>query len=747
MAIFSTTNFPVSSLVADIDYGNIGLPELQRPFVWPNVNIRNLFNSLYRGYPAGFLLFWETGAVAELRGIGTKNERAAPRLAIVDGQQRLTSLYAVVKGAEIIRSDFKKERVRIAFNPLSEKFDVADAAIGKDKTYIPDISELWKPETKLIAFIRTFVAELRATRDLSEEEKERIEEAISKLYHLPNYQFVALTLGASVDVEVIAEVFVRINGEGKKLNQADFILTLMSVFWDEGRAELKSFADRAAQPSNGSPSPFNHFIKPTPAQLLRATVGVALKRGRLQNVYSALRGRDAKTGLDNPRRRDEQFALMRQGLKATLDLANWHHFLGALTLAGYRGEKMISSETAIIYCYALYVIGLRDYAISRNEIRQSIAEFFFMVALTGRYTNSGETRFEADLSMLRDLPDGTAFLGKLRELCTTALTRDYWTITLPTQLATSAAQSPSLFAYQAALIKLDALALYGAVTIASLADPAIRGSKNGFEWHHLFPRGYLDRVGITEPKRINQIANFAPVEWPDNIKIGKQAPANYVPPLDGALSASQREQLYFWHALPPLWWELPYDEFLIARRVRMARVIEEAWNKLSGIGEKPSGPTTPLAELIAQGESHAVEFKSTLRINLHTGQADEKIQLAALKTIVAFLNTRGGTLLIGVADDGAPLGLEADGFSNEDKMELHLVNLVKDQIGDIFLPYVHPHFEDQDGHRVLIIRCDKGPKAAFVKDGNVHRLFVRGANATIELAGPSLAEFVKQRFG
>ena len=93
------------------------------------------------------------------------------RLAIVDGQQRLTSLYAVVKGAEIIRSDFKKERVRIAFNPLSEKFDVADAAIGKDKTYIPDISELWKPETKLIAFIRTFVAELRATRDLSEEER------------------------------------------------------------------------------------------------------------------------------------------------------------------------------------------------------------------------------------------------------------------------------------------------------------------------------------------------------------------------------------------------------------------------------------------------------------------------------------------------------------------------------------------------------------------------------------------------
>src|SRR5260370_28905984 len=126
MALFTTTNYPVNALIEDIDLGKIGLPELQRAFVWPNVNVRNLFDSLYRGYPAGFLLFWETGAEGGLKGIGAKNVRAVPKLAIVDGQQRLTSLYAVVKGAEVLRSNFKKPRIRIAFHAVLQIFSVFD---------------------------------------------------------------------------------------------------------------------------------------------------------------------------------------------------------------------------------------------------------------------------------------------------------------------------------------------------------------------------------------------------------------------------------------------------------------------------------------------------------------------------------------------------------------------------------------------------------------------------------------------
>ncbi|HEX8232388.1 MAG TPA: DUF262 domain-containing protein [Caulobacteraceae bacterium] len=152
MALFTTTAYPLTSLVEDIDSGKIGLPEIQRPFVWPNVNVRNLFDSLYRGYPAGYLLFWETGADATLRAIGANAGQKASSLAIVDGQQRLTSLYAVTRAKEVLRANFRKERIRIAFNPLARRFDVHDASVAKDKTYIPDISVLWHPETKLFQF-------------------------------------------------------------------------------------------------------------------------------------------------------------------------------------------------------------------------------------------------------------------------------------------------------------------------------------------------------------------------------------------------------------------------------------------------------------------------------------------------------------------------------------------------------------------------------------------------------------------
>lgn len=746
MTIFSPSSEPIVTLIEDIDRGKIGLPELQRPFVWPNVNVRDLFDSLYRGYPAGFLLFWKTGGEGTLKTIGTNAKQSIAELAIVDGQQRLTSLYAVIKGVEVIRADFKKERIEIAFNPLSERFDVADAAIRKDRSYIPNISTLWSAGYNQRQFREAYIKQLSETRELTDDEKGRIEDAINRLHDLTKYSFTALTLNASVDEPTIAEVFVRINGKGKALNQADFIMTLMSVFWEQGRVALEAFSQKAAMPSDGQSSPYNHFIKPSPDQMLRATVGLALKRARLENVYSALRGRDPTTGLDNPEKRKGQFALMEEAQQAVLNLSNWHHFLDALKLAGYRGQKMISSEAAIIYCYVLYLIGIRDYGIDRTTVRQIIAEFFFMAAMTGRYTNSPETRFEADLSMVRGLTDGAAFVARLREICTTTLTGDYWEITLPSQLATSAARSPSLFAYQAALIKLDAPVLFSPMKISAMVDPAVKSSKAALEQHHLFPRGYLEDEGVKDLKLINQIANFAPIEWPDNIKIGKQAPAAYVPALDAQLSGNERDYLYRLHALPHLWWEMPYEEFLVARRLRMAQVVRDAWNKLVGDTKAEAVAPTSIAELIAGGETGAVEFKSTLRTNLHTGQPDEKMHLSALKTIAGFLNAKGGTLLIGVTDNGEVLGLEADGFPNEDKMGLHLVNLIKDRIGDVFLPYIHPHFEDQGGGRVLAVRCERGPKAAFVKDGNQQRFFVRGGNATTELMGTSITDYVKQRY-
>ncbi|MBQ1016038.1 hypothetical protein KBX53_34955, partial [Micromonospora sp. M51] len=225
-------------------------------------------------------------------------------------------------GKEIIRANFKKERIRIAFNPLQSRFDVTDASIVKDRAYIPDIFELWKPGTNVFEFANNFVNELKKIRELSPDDINNVQSAIGRLHGLTQYSFTALTLNSSVDSETVAEVFVRINGEGKKLNQADFIMTLMSVFWDEGRSDLEQFARDAAAPSTDRASPFNHFIKPSPDQLLRVGVGLGLKRARLENVYSALRGRDASTGEIDAQKRDAQFDILRSAQERALNYTN-----------------------------------------------------------------------------------------------------------------------------------------------------------------------------------------------------------------------------------------------------------------------------------------------------------------------------------------------------------------------------------------------------------------------------------------
>ncbi len=746
MPLFTTTSYPLSSLVVDIEHGKIGLPDLQRPFVWPNVKVRNLFDSLYKGYPAGYLLFWETGMDSAVKPIGATAEAKPASLAIVDGQQRLTSLYAVMKGKEVLRADFRKERIRIAFDPLLERFDVADASTVKDPAYVPDISEIWKAGTALYPFASNFVNNLKKSRDVSDAEVNKIHEAISELHALQSYAFTTLTLNASVGPDVVAEVFVRINGEGKKLNQSDFIMTLMSVSWEEGRVELEAFARAATLPAPDKVSPFNHFIKPAPDQMLRVSVGLGLKRARLENVYGVLRGRDAATGEVDKEKSKAQFALVSNAQAKALNLTNWHHFLGGLSLAGYRHQNMISSQTVIIYSYVLYLIGIVDHSISRTAMRQAVAEFFFMASMTGRYTSSPETSFEFDIAQLRGLQSGEAYLAMLRQICETALTNDYWEITLPNALATAASRSPSRFAYQAALVLLNARALYSPLKVVDMIDPAIKGPKAAFEQHHLFPRGYLRKLGITEIREVNQIANFAVVEWPDNLIISDKAPAEYAPSFDTAMSGIDRDQMLKWHALPHEWWNLPYEEFLKSRRSRMAALVSEAYHKLCNNSPKSHSSSINVHELLASGESSNVEFKSTLRTNLHTGQPDEKMQLAALKSIAGFMNAKGGTLLIGVSDVGDAIGLAADAFDSEDKMGQHLVSLLKGRLGDVFLTYAHSRFEDSQGHRILVVRADPVYKPCFVKDGNAARFYVRAGNTTQELTGNSLTDYVQQRF-
>ena len=578
--LFKEVSYSLAKLLEDIGMGEIGLPEIQRPFVWGNTKVRDLFDSMYKGFPVGYLLFWANGASNGHRQIGTNTKQKVPRLLIVDGQQRLTSLYAVLKGIQVVHADYTKSHVSIAFRPRDERFEVTDAAVLRDPEFIADISELWCGELTRNRFVKEFISRLRKSRDVSEAEEDELTERIDRLYDLQNYPFTALELSSTVDEENVADVFVRINSKGTTLNQADFILTLMSVFWDEGRADLEAFCREARQPSAGNPSPFNYFIKPDPDQLLRVDIGVGFRRARLRAVYSILRGRDVETELYSDDLREQQFQTLQDAQAGVLDLQNWHEFLKSLMRAGYRSDKMISSNNALLYSYVFYLIGKRHYGLGSYELRNLIARWFYMTTLTSRYSGSFETRMEQDLAGLRAISTSQGYQEYLDHIIDDALTDDFWAINLPNSLATSSSRSPSLFAYYAALNLLDAQVLFSKMKVSELLDPALRAKKSATERHHLFPRGYLKSIGYSSTRDTNQIANYALVEWSDNIAISDRPPSEYFPAYAERFTQEELGNMLDWHALPENWAALTYPDFLEARRKAMARVIRDGYRRL-----------------------------------------------------------------------------------------------------------------------------------------------------------------------
>ncbi|WP_097868743.1 GmrSD restriction endonuclease domain-containing protein [Streptomyces sp. rh34] len=594
--LFRDTTLDVSDLVRGVQHGSIALPELQRPYVWPTAKARDLFDSMYKGFPVGSLLFWQTGVDPGTRQVGTDVKQFVAKHLIVDGQQRLTSLYAVITGTPIVREDFTTRVIRLAFRPSDGTFAVPDAAIEQDPEFLPDISVLWQEGNRRNA-VRGFLRRLRDKRAVDGDEEDRLDTALESVYGLGSYPFKIVELSDEVTDEEVADIFVRINSAGVKLNQADFILTLLSVYWDQGRKDLERFCRDSHQPSIAGASPFNWHITPDPAQLLRVTAVLAMRRAVLKQVYAVLRGRDADTGsTPSADRRSEQFVRLQNAQKHVLDLTNWHEFLQCLDRAGFRGTRMISSDNAVIYTYAMWLIGRVDHQVPLGRLRETLARWFFMAHTTSRYSGSFESQVEQDLGRLAAVAAGDAegYLAVLDKVIEDTLTQDFWVITLPNDLDTAAAKSPTLMAYIAALNILDADALLSTVKVRSRLDPAII-TRKGIERHHLFPRNYLKKNGVTDTKRINQIANMALVEWHDNIAISDDPPAAYWPRQLAAknLPADQLDRQRRWHALPPDWERMTYEEFLPARRKLIAATVQEAFLRLSDNAYRPPEPKAP----------------------------------------------------------------------------------------------------------------------------------------------------------
>ena len=587
--IFSNTTLTVNQLIEKIDTGELGLPELQRPFIWKDSKVRDLFDSLMRGYPIGYLMLWECPSLEKKKSIGVDlHSYDSPKEVIIDGQQRLTSLYAVMKGKKVINSKFDEKSIIISYNPLQDKFEVGYQATKKDPEWIYNISDVYTTSSSF-KFINSFIKRLSEYREckggvLTEAEQDTISENINAIVNLKNHTLPVFDIKANAEEEDVSEIFVRVNSGGVSLKQNDFILTLLSLYWDEGRKEIEEFSKESTFPTKGKTTSYNQITTVAAQDLIRVVMAYAFDRARLKYGYKLLRGADFdKRGAVDGELRIQRFDTLKDKLPDVLDVHSWHEFLKAIMNAGYLSGDLILSGNAIFYSYAFYLIAKHRFHASYNENMHLTSLWFFYASLVSLYTGSFESTVESHLNRIKDLSTLKEYKDFILSRVNERLTNDYFDITLVGSegLAVSGKGNNAWNAYVAALNIMDAKILFSKsnLLVSKLFEPGTDGNRKSLEKHHLFPKAHMKAQGYTDAK-INQMANYAFIDWKDNMDILDDAPSVYYPIVCEGRSDEEILRMEEENALPHGWENMPYEDFLVERRKLMAAKIKQAFDLL-----------------------------------------------------------------------------------------------------------------------------------------------------------------------
>lgn len=587
--LFQIENTQLQHLLSKVKTGELGLPDLQRPFVWQNNKVRDLLDSMMQGYPIGFVMVWHT---SNLNDYNTKNigedEKIykTPREVIIDGQQRLTSLFSAIYGIKIFDKNYNQREIEISFNALTRKFEVPDASTRKNKEYVSKISDLFiaKENNRSSKFIDDYISNINNDRQskevelLTDDEIETIKSNFNDLLNLQKYSLPSISINAEASEEDVSQIFVRVNSGGQKLNENDFILTLLSVYAKELRDKIDNFCQESRIPKQGTA--YNNLIEVEPSHIIRMSVGYGFKRARLKYAYMLLRGKDLLTGKVTEEYRNENLNILKNSLDTVLNLNNWHGFLNILTETGYVSEKIVASKIAIVFSYTMYLIAKYDYKLDSVSLRKCISKWFFMTSLTAMYSNSTETTAEKIYNDLKLIHSADEFIKYIDEQCAIRLTEDYFNVTLPKELETSAAISPSWYAYLASQNILHYPILFGNVPVSNYLLPGSSGSKNAIDKHHIFPKHYLETIGISDDRFRNQIANFTYIDYINNIEISDNEPIKYISNMKERFGEEEFETYCKQHALPQEFENMQYFDFLHERRKLMSQIIKKAYQRL-----------------------------------------------------------------------------------------------------------------------------------------------------------------------
>ena len=587
--LFKNIPSKVGDLVRDVRIGKIGLPDLQRPFVWKDNKIRELYDSMLKGYPIGYIMLWESPADYDEKksGIGINGKiYTEPKELVIDGQQRLTALVASMYGVKVKDKNFVEREIKISFNPLTREFAVWTSAFERTPEWIPKVSDVFlaKENNTISAFRRKYIRVVNEARNKREEkaltdaEEDLIENNINDLLNLSEYSLPTLEISYNAREEDVADIFVRVNSGGQSLTENNFIQTLISVYENETSDQMNLFCEQSRIPASGTS--YNNIIAIEPSHLIRMAVGVGFRRARLRYAYMLLRGKNLETGKYSAEERQENLAKFKEALLKVMDLNNWHAFLNCIGEAGYISKTQIASSNAVVFSYVLYLIAKYDYKLDAVRLKKTIAKWFFMGAITYFYTGSTESEVEKQFADLRNVHDAEQFIAYIERTITTRFTEDYFRLTLPNELNSAAAISPAWNGYIAAQVVLNTPMLFSATPVSKYFILGASGTKNAVDKHHIFPKNYLTQIGYMTDRERNQIANFTYLDYVTNIDISDDPPVEYVERYRNRMGEAEYHKTCEDHALPPDFEKMEYIEFLKERRLRMAQIVQKAYKKL-----------------------------------------------------------------------------------------------------------------------------------------------------------------------
>ncbi len=586
--LFERVDRQVGNLLADVLQGRIGLPDLQRPFVWADAKVRDLFDSMMKGFPVGYVMLWASPAdYTNTKQIGEGEKQfKRPDDLVIDGQQRLTSLLAAIKGIKVLDKNFIHRRIMISFEPLAKEFQVWTKAYERSYQYIADIAEVFKAyEAKeLSKYRRALIKRMNEGRkrneqpELTDEEEETIENNINSLLSLDNYTIPTLRILSKADEEDVAEIFRRVNSGGQNLNENNFIETLLAVYDNEVHDRIKKFCADSRIPAKNTS--YNHIIEVDPSHIIRAAIAFGFHRARMKYGYKLLRGDDLDAGTTSTETREKNMQLFREALSRVINLNDWHAFINLFSEAGYLGKGQVRSNYVVVYSYVFYLMGKYEYNVQPLLLRQAIIRWIFMATITSFYSSSPESTVERQLADLRSVHSAEAFLEFLDNSVKMKMNETYFSVELVKDLTSSSANSPLWFGYVAAINVLGTPMLFSNTPQSMYWVVGADGEKKSIDKHHIFPKHYLEKIGITDDRVRNQLANFTYLDYNTNIDISDDAPSLYV----DKFRKRYGEEAYAKHlannAIPMGFENLNYFDFLNQRRILMSEIIKKAYNKL-----------------------------------------------------------------------------------------------------------------------------------------------------------------------